>query len=590
MFLFGNSSCVTTLWERLVRDRLWICCVIRPMEGRDVTGGWRQRPGSIKAPAAKPATAFCHSEPRSLCVWSTLFVCLHWLHLHCTMSKSGFKGEGKSRLFKPCVSPCKRFITAGDTHEQCAACLGAGHTAAAFSEGADCPHCERLPLRTLRSRKSLFVDGIFTSEPRGSGPAAAEAERRLHSWGSQFDLEQEMETGESLSPSTASRSSARSGRARSERKAASSRGTGSTLDQSSFKEEEMESVDEPPQSLQYEELLEVVTRTVMNLKLIGQPSSRPSRVEASSTSVSCALGRHLRIGACLFFPICILRFVDRGEDRTRPASSFQRLTIMGMSRVWMSAVNRAMPKVEQTLASYLSRVRGIVLEGSGPAHKAFVYNIYARGQGVLGSRSSRCVSAHMSVLQAYQADLLKELNEREQVSSDDIAKLRRTADLSLRATKETARALGALWLLWWQQRDICGWPCQIWRQVAAFQRFLPRRSRAQGAAGRSSPRRVPAPHTGRLKRRALPLVLPRGGARSSTTRLGLQVEAGSGSVLTARRSQKKKSWHMGVQDFWGQAPLGKKGITGCLSLPSALDAALSPTQGDWDTRHPWGGL
>ncbi len=143
------------------------------------------------------------------------------------MSKSSYKGEGKSRLFKPCVSPCKRFITAGDTHEQCVACLGAGHAAAAFSEGADCPHCERLPLRTLRSRKSLFVDGIFTSEPRGSGPAAAEAERRLHSWGSQFDLEQEMETGESLSPSTASRSSARSGRARSERKAASSRGTGS---------------------------------------------------------------------------------------------------------------------------------------------------------------------------------------------------------------------------------------------------------------------------------------------------------------------------------------------------------------------------
>ncbi len=48
----------------------------------------------------------------------------------------------------------------------------------------------------------------------------------------------------------------------------------------------------------------------------------------------------------------------------------------------------------------------------------------------------------MSVLQAYQADLLKELDEREQVSSDDIAELRRTAGLSLRATKETARAIG----------------------------------------------------------------------------------------------------------------------------------------------------
>ncbi len=76
----------------------------------------------------------------------------------------------------------------------------------------------------------------------------------LHSWGSQFDLEQDMETGECLSPSTASRSSARSGKARSGKKAASSCGAGSTLDQSSFEE------DEPPQSLQYEELLEVVTK------------------------------------------------------------------------------------------------------------------------------------------------------------------------------------------------------------------------------------------------------------------------------------------------------------------------------------------
>ncbi len=155
-------------------------------------------------------------------------------------------------------------ITAGDTHEQCVACLGAGHAAAAFSEGADCPHCERLPLRTLRSRKSLFVDGIFTSEPRGS------------------------------------------------------------LDQSTFEEEEMESVDEPPQSLQYEELLEVVTRAVDKLKIYW-PAEQQTESRGSKLGVSCALGRHLRIGACCFFPICILRFVDRGEVRTRPASSFQRL-------------------------------------------------------------------------------------------------------------------------------------------------------------------------------------------------------------------------------------------------------------------------
>ncbi len=46
------------------------------------------------------------------------------------------------------------------------------------------------------------------------------------------------------------------------------------------------------------------------------------------------------------------------------------------------------------------------------------------------------------MLQAYQADLLKELDKGKQVYSNDIVKQRRTADLVLRATKETARAIG----------------------------------------------------------------------------------------------------------------------------------------------------
>ncbi len=45
-------------------------------------------------------------------------------------------------------------------------------------------------------------------------------------------------------------------------------------------------------------------------------------------------------------------------------------------------------------------------------------------------------------LQAYQADLLKELDEGEEIKSEDITELRRTADLSLHETKETAYAIG----------------------------------------------------------------------------------------------------------------------------------------------------
>ncbi len=41
----------------------------------------------------------------------------------------------------------------------------------------------------------------------------------------------------------------------------------------------------------------------------------------------------------------------------------------------------------------------------------------------------------MSVLQVYQAELLKELDEGEEFKAEDISVLRRTADLALRANQ-----------------------------------------------------------------------------------------------------------------------------------------------------------
>ncbi len=65
--------------------------------------------------------------------------------------------------FKRCVPQCESYITPSDSHELCVMCLGT---------------------------------------PRGAGPAAAEAERRLHSWGSQLDLADDLGTGLSLSQSS----------------------------------------------------------------------------------------------------------------------------------------------------------------------------------------------------------------------------------------------------------------------------------------------------------------------------------------------------------------------------------------------------
>ncbi len=59
---------------------------------------------------------------------------------------------------------------------------------------------EWLPQRMLCSRgETLFEEAVFTSVPRGAGPASSEVERWLCSWESQMDQMEGMKTGETLS-------------------------------------------------------------------------------------------------------------------------------------------------------------------------------------------------------------------------------------------------------------------------------------------------------------------------------------------------------------------------------------------------------
>lgn len=128
----------------------------------------------------------------------------------------------------------------------------------------------------------------------------------------------------------------------------------------------------------------------------------------------------------------------------------------------------------------------------------------------------------MSILQAYQADPLKDMDDCEEVSADAIRELRRTTDLSLRATKEMAKSVGLsmaalaaterhLWLNLSDMKDrdrsvlldaplspsgLFGDPVitvfdrfqEAKKQSAAFQKFLPRRSNVPKTAGREQSR------------------------------------------------------------------------------------------------------
>ncbi|KAI2647016.1 Transposon Ty3-G Gag-Pol polyprotein [Labeo rohita] len=460
--------------------------------------------------------------------------------------------------FRACVPPCcSRYISSGDTHALCVACLGAEHAASAL-EGGDCPHCDVLPMRLLRSRKALFsAEGAFISVPRGSGPASAEAERRLHSWGSQLDLVEGMETGDPLSPASPTRSAARP----SDRKPALRflpPGSASTLPISSSEEVDVVSVDEAaaPQFPQYEELLEVVTRAVakLNIDWPAEPFVEPqkSKLDESTPEPSLFPDLHTEVSRSWNSPFSSRLFIP---------ASYNYGYVAGLDERGY----RAMPRVEQTLASYLSPESASSLKAPVLPSKPLRVTSALVGKGYTAAGQAGACLHTMSVLQAYQADLLKELDEGEEIKDSDISELRRTADLSLRATKETARAIGRSMAALTPPLSPAGLfgdavnavvdrYQEARKQAAAFQRFLPLAAiQLTGLLRRSSPGRLPAPHIGKLKSRAWPLallpierVVKRSRSRTSQAKPDLRVL--DQAVLTGR-------------DRRGQPHLGETGHT-----------------------------
>lgn len=74
-----------------------------------------------------------------------------------TIVRTDIINMASKQQFKPCASPCPRYITGG----------------------GECEHCERLSLRMLHSHRALFDEDTLARIPCGSGPAAAEAHWRL---------------------------------------------------------------------------------------------------------------------------------------------------------------------------------------------------------------------------------------------------------------------------------------------------------------------------------------------------------------------------------------------------------------------------
>ncbi|XDV19288.1 hypothetical protein PO909_024787 [Leuciscus waleckii] len=283
-----------------------------------------------------------------------------------------------SQQAKSCVPPCSRPMSELDTHAYCFVCLGEEHAAAALESG-ECEHCELFTVQMLCARLGYFQ----------SAPA-------LSSWGSRMDLADEQETGPSLSlacspdPHVPSRDP----KAHPGASSAQAGDDNESLGATDFEQPTSERSSREDKSV--EELLEDLHDELS--KSWRKPYT--SRVFVPSTSTFSTI-----VGA-----------KARGYAE--------------------------MPQVEETLASYLSPGSASSLKKPPLPSKPCRITSSLVGKAYQAAGQAGVVLHTMAVLQVYQADLLKNLSVGTTINEEAFSELRRATDLSLRATKQMARAIG----------------------------------------------------------------------------------------------------------------------------------------------------
>ncbi len=237
-----------------------------------------------------------------------------------------------SKAFRKCVNPCPRYLTPDDTHDCCVFCLGIEHARDVF-EGAVCVHCERLPMRTLRSRLSLFSrkEGQ-PSASRDLSPTAAEARRRMKSWGSQVDLADEFEGELSLSHESAKYESEPLDYDDVISLTSSDPAASALLGCAQEEQEMSESEDVETELSQdscpaYVELLDVMERAAQGLTCRGSEPKWRRREDPSTSDFFLAIKPQLK-WTFHFFLISIRRLKRNGKSHFPLASTSSSITVM----------------------------------------------------------------------------------------------------------------------------------------------------------------------------------------------------------------------------------------------------------------------
>ncbi len=403
---------------------------------------------------------------------SNNFAIIH-LHFGDCLCGTLFSSRWSAMEFRRCMPPCTRFIAREDPHSKCILCLGFSHAREAVYGTSNCEICDDFRLITLRSRLEDYERESSKFSRRASSTNAppreiaasreAAASRRAASWGSDVELE-EMEseqTGLAFSlPPSSERARANSPveflpdfqfpspKARD----FVSFGLDDILHTAASDSEDFgpaladalpPSSQEARPSAAYSELVDVLSRATEKLALDWPDEPRESR--ASKLDDRFLIGAHSKLERRkLPFFSDLHREISSSwkqpfSSRLTNATAADFTNLVGSVEQGYTA----MPVIEDTLASHLSpslapswKSRPLLPSKPCRTTSALIGKSYiAAGQAGMALHT-------MAILQAYQADVLKEMDEGTGLTPEAVKELRRATDLALRATKHTARAVG----------------------------------------------------------------------------------------------------------------------------------------------------
>ncbi len=195
-------------------------------------------------------------------------------------------------------------------------------------------------------------------------------------------------------------------------------------------------------SAAYSELVDVLSRTTEKLALDWPDEPRESR--ASKLDDRFLIGAHSKPERRkLPFFSDLHREISSSwkqpfSSRLTNAAAADFTNLVGSVEQGYTA----MPVIEDTLASHFSPSlapswKSRPLLPSKPCRTSALI-----GKSYITAGQAGMALHTMAILQAYQADVLKEMDEGTGLTPEAVNELRRATDLALRATKHTARAVG----------------------------------------------------------------------------------------------------------------------------------------------------